>query len=106
VVLFITGSLGWIFEYWWLPLGPIGFVMWAIGIQRPGNRIRGQRVKVAMGFDALRDGTVLDLERSDYRPAATVHLDGEKYPITVPLETLTFSWWSRLTRFLPRRFRV
>jgi hypothetical protein len=106
MVLFITGLLGLLLSYWWLPLGPLGFVMWAIGSQWPNNRIRGQRVKVIMGFDAPRDATVLNLDRSDYRPAATVHLDGEKYPIRVPLDTLIFSWWSRLTRLLPKRFRI
>jgi hypothetical protein len=92
--------------YWWLPVFFLGFFMWAIGSQWPSNRIRNQRVRVVMGLDLPRDGTVLDLERSDYRPAATVLLDGERHPITVPLESLIFSWWSRLTRFLPRRFRV
>jgi hypothetical protein len=106
VVLAITGLLGWLLTYWWLPLGGLGFVMWVIGSQWPSNRIRGQRVKVLMGFDVPRDGTVLDLDRSDYRPAATVLLDGEKHSIRVPLETLTFSWWSRLTRLLPKRFRA
>ena len=106
MILGITGFLGWLLTYWWLPAVCLGFVMWAIGVQRPGNRIRNQRVKVAMGFDAPRDGTVIDLDRSDYRPAATVLLDGEKHSIRVPLETLTFSWWSRLTRRLPKRFRT
>jgi hypothetical protein len=106
VVLGITGALGWLLEYYWIPAFCLGFFILFIAPQWPSKRIRNQRVKVAMGFDAPRDGTVLALDRSSYRPAATVHLDGEKYPIKVPLDTLTFSWRSRLTRLLPKRFRA